>query len=66
MQARFAANMLLLGEDAAVLERVREAMRQHVTWLIPKDRAISMHALNHLVEAVFADNDDAPSVDAAE
>ena len=66
MQARFAANMLLLGEDAAVLERVREAMRQHVTWLIPKDRAISMHAVNHLVEAVFADNDDAPSVDAAE
>ena len=66
MQARFAANMLLLGEDAAVLERVREAMRQHVTWLIPKDRAISMHAVNHLVEAVFAGNDDAPSVDAAE
>ena len=66
MQARFAANMLLLGEDAAVLERVREAMRQHVTWLIPKDRAVSMHAVNHLVEAVFADNDDAPSVDAAE
>ena len=66
MQARFAANMLLLGEDAAVLERVREAMRQHVTWLIPKDRAISMQAVNHLVEAAFADNDDAPSVDAAE
>lgn len=66
MQARFAANMLLLGEDAAVLERVREALRQHVTWLIPKDRAISMQAVNHLVEAAFADNDDAPSVDAAE
>jgi len=66
MQARFVANMLLLGEDAAVLERVREALRQHVTWLIPKDRAISMHAVNHLVEAAFADNDDAPSVDAAE
>ncbi|MFC0203324.1 ATP-binding protein [Novosphingobium soli] len=66
MQARFAANMLLLGEDAAVLERVREAMRQHVTWLIPKDRAISMHALNHLVEAVFADNDDASSMEASE
>lgn len=38
MQARFAANMLLLGEDAAVLERVREAIREHVSWLIPKDR----------------------------
>lgn len=66
MQARFAANMLLLGEDAAVLERVREAMREHVSWLIPKDRAIRTHLVNHLVEAIFADNDDAPSKAAAE
>lgn len=66
MQARFAANMLLLGEDAAVIERIREAMRQHVTWLIPKDRAMSLRAVNHLVEASFADNDDAPGLDAAE
>lgn len=55
MQARFAANMLLLGEDAAVIERVREAMREHVSWLIPKDRAITMHAVNHKVEAAFVD-----------
>ncbi|TAJ74152.1 MAG: ATP-binding protein [Sphingobium sp.] len=66
MQARFVANMLLLGEDAAVLERVREAMQQHVTWLIPKDRAINMHAVNHLVEADFADNDDGSALSAAE
>lgn len=66
MQARFAANMLLLGEDAAVLERVREAMREHVAWLIPKDRAIRMHAVNYLVEAAFADNGDAPALSAAE
>ena len=55
MQARFAANMLLLGEDAAIIERVREAMREHVSWLIPKDRAITMHAVNHKVEAAFVD-----------
>lgn len=58
MQARFAANMLLLGEDAAVIERVRQAIREHVSWLIPKDRAISVRAVNHLVEAAFAENDD--------
>ncbi|WP_380926257.1 ATP-binding protein [Sphingomonas leidyi] len=57
MQARFAANMLLLGEDAAIIERVREAMREHVSWLIPKDRAITMHAVNHKVEAAFVDPD---------
>ncbi|MGI9376031.1 MAG: ATP-binding protein [Tsuneonella suprasediminis] len=66
MQARFAANMLLLGEDAAVLERVREAMREHVSWLIPKDRAIRMQAVNYLVEACFADNDDVSALSAAE
>jgi len=66
MQARFAANVLLLGEDTAVLERVREAMRQHLTWLIPKDRAITMRAVNHLVEASFADNDDVSALSAAE
>lgn len=57
MQARFVANLLLLGEDAAVIERVREAIREHVSWLIPKDRAISVRAVNYLVEATFADND---------
>lgn len=61
MQARFAANLLLLGEDAAVIERVREAIREHVSWLIPKDRAISVRAVNYLVEATFADNDAEPA-----
>lgn len=64
MQARFAANMLLLGEDAAIIERVREAMREHVSWLIPKHRAITMLAVNHGVEASFV-NPDAPELTAA-
>lgn len=64
MQARFAANMLLLGEDAAIIERVREAMREHVSWLIPKHRAITMLAANHGVEASFV-NPDAPELTAA-
>ena len=66
MQARFAANMLLLGEDAAILERVREAIREHVSWLIPKDRAIRMQAVNYLVEASFADNDNGSALSAVE
>ena len=66
MQARFAANMLLLGEDTAIIERVREAIREHVSWLIPKDRPIRMQAVNYLVEATFADNDDESALRAAE
>tara|TARA_R110000787_G_scaffold282863_2_gene395060 strand:+ start:8926 stop:10836 length:1911 start_codon:yes stop_codon:yes gene_type:complete len=66
MRARFTANMLLLGEDAAIIERVREALREHVSWLIPNDRAIRMHVVNHVVDAAFADKDDASAPAAAE
>ena len=43
-----------------------EAIREHVAWLIPKDRAIRMQAVNYLVEASFADNDDEAALSAAE
>ncbi|MBO9579503.1 MAG: ATP-binding protein [Sphingobium sp.] len=65
MQARFTANLLLLGEDTAVIERVREAIREHVSWLIPDDRMIVMRAVNYKVEASFADNDDASASNVA-
>ncbi len=65
MQARFTANLLLLGEDAAIIERVREAMREHVSWLIPKDRAIAVRAVNYQVDAAFADMDMAPAITTA-
>lgn len=65
MHARFAANLLLLGEDAAIIERVREAMREHVSWLIPKDRTIAVRAVNYQVEAAFAGNDEAPAITTA-
>ena len=65
MQARFTANMLLLGEDAAIIERVREAVRQHVSWLVPKDRPITVRAVNYLVEAAFANDDDTSELAAA-
>lgn len=66
MQARFAANMLLLGEDTAIIERVREAVREHVSWLIPTNRAIAMRAIDYRVEAAFADNDEMSGPAAAE
>ena len=65
MQARFAANLLLLGEDAAIIERIREAMREHVSWLIPKDRTVAVRAVNNQVEAAFASNDEAPAITTA-
>ncbi|WP_263588843.1 ATP-binding protein [Sphingopyxis sp. GC21] len=65
MQARFTANMLLLGEDAAIIERVREAVREHVSWLVPKDRPITVRAINYLVEAAFANDDETAVIAAA-
>jgi hypothetical protein len=66
MQARFTANLLLLGEDAAIIQRVQEAVREHVSWLLPDNRAVTIHAAGHSVEAAFADNDDVPALTAAE
>ncbi|WIW89618.1 ATP-binding protein [Sphingobium sp. V4] len=66
MNARFAANMLLLGEDTAIIERVREAVREHVSWLIPKNRAIAVRAIDYRVEAAFADDDEMSAPSAAE
>ena len=65
MQARFTANMLLLGEDAAIIERVREAVREHVSWLVPKDRPITVRAINYVVEAAFANDDETAVIAAA-
>jgi hypothetical protein len=66
MQARFVANMLLLGEDTAIIERIREAVQWHVSWLIPKDRPIAVRAVNHLVEVAFADTGGTPAPELAQ
>lgn len=66
MQARFVANRLLLGEDAAVIARIEEAMREHVSWLIPLDRAVAVQAAGYQVSACFADNDETAVPAAAE
>ena len=65
IQARFTANLLLLGEDAAIIERIREAMREHVSWLVPDDRPITLRVGGRRIDAAFANDVDAPLVDAA-
>ncbi|MDE8652147.1 ATP-binding protein [Novosphingobium album (ex Liu et al. 2023)] len=39
-EAQVAATQILLGEDAALLKAVRIAASSHVSWLLPKDRAV--------------------------
>jgi len=60
IEARFIANNLLLGEDAALLARVRDAMVEHVTWLVPKGRSISVAASDGTIDVAFAANDPGP------
>lgn len=43
-RARDLANRLLLGEDDALIARVREAIFEHVQWLIPEGRSLSLTA----------------------
>lgn len=41
-QARDLANRLLLSEDDALIARLREAAFEHVQWLVPKERSVSL------------------------
>jgi hypothetical protein len=43
-EARNLANLLLLGEDEALLARLREAVFEHVQWLIPGGRSLTISA----------------------
>lgn len=54
MQARQIANALLLGEDAAILARIRDIVSDEIGWLIPEGRRVSMLAGGGLVELTFA------------
>lgn len=62
--ARYIANELLLGENAATIQRIRDGMHDHICWLLPKDCPVAIHAIGHQVEIAFA-NDDPPALDAA-
>ena len=55
-QARQIANSLLLGEDAAILARIRDVIHEEVGWLIPAGRQVSMLVGGGRVELSFADD----------
>lgn len=42
--ARQEATRILLGEDAAILQAITMNARDHLSWLIPQDRKIVIHA----------------------
>jgi hypothetical protein len=64
-EAQFIATNLLHGEDAAILERVRDAMHTEVSWLIPAGRSMIINACAGRIEVVFAANDDSTGVTSA-
>lgn len=41
-RARHVANELLLGEDAAILERIRDVLLDEVCWLVPEGRRVAI------------------------
>ena len=53
MIARQIANALLLGPDAAIIERIRDVFADEIGWLIHKGRRISMVAGRGEVELAF-------------
>lgn len=43
-RARHVANELLLGEDTAILERIRDVLLDEVSWLVPEGRSVTILA----------------------
>lgn len=61
IQARQIANTLLRGEDAAILERIRDVVHEEIRWLIPAGRRVSMVAGDSHIDLAFLDEATAPS-----
>lgn len=55
--ARNLANTLLLGEEQALIARLREAVREHVVWLIPYGREMVVTASPGLMDLVLSTPD---------
>lgn len=55
MRARQVANTLLLGEDAAILERIRDIVSEEIAWIVPAGRHVSILTGEASVELSFAD-----------
>lgn len=56
MEARQIATTLLLGEDAAIIERIRAVIRDEAGWLIPEGRRISMVAGRDRIDLAFIED----------
>jgi len=54
-EARNIANQLLLGEEAALLEMLREQLRDNVAWLVPKEKLLTATIARFKVELTLAD-----------
>lgn len=57
--ARHIANEILLGEEQALLERIRDAIADEVIWLIPKGRSITLLAGDDAMTLSFVPQDTA-------
>ncbi|GAA0309188.1 hypothetical protein GCM10009087_19030 [Sphingomonas oligophenolica] len=57
--ARQIANEILLGEEQALLERIRDAIADEVIWLIPKGRSITLLAGDDAMTLSFLPQDTA-------
>lgn len=42
VEARQLATQIVLGDEAALLDRMRSAVRDHIAWLVPKDRGLTI------------------------
>lgn len=60
--ARYIATDLLLGEDEAVAERIRDAIREHICWLLPKGRPVEIRANGFDFDLAFDADDEAAAV----
>lgn len=54
-RARHVANELLLGEDAAILERIRDVLLDDVCWLVPEGRRVAIGTERGKVTLSFVD-----------
>lgn len=54
MRARQIANTLLRGEDAAILERIRDVVLDDVVWLVPDGRSVTILAERGQVTLSYA------------
>jgi hypothetical protein len=64
-QARNIANEILLGEETAIIERIRDALQDEVSWLIPEGRKISIVGSRKDMTVAYVTAPDGPSIPAA-